>query len=108
MSTNCIVCVKNKRTGGDLLCDECRAIRNQKPMRERLQSMQKGQWLMCNLMTRTESLMTGIVSCGIRQDGIVKVQYSDGSENEKPASERMLDAPADNFTALAVASHFTP
>lgn len=27
MSTNCIVCVKNKRTGGDLLCDECRAVK---------------------------------------------------------------------------------
>ncbi len=25
MSTNCIRCVKNKRTGTDLLCDECRA-----------------------------------------------------------------------------------
>lgn len=25
MSTNCIRCVKNKRTGPDLLCDECRA-----------------------------------------------------------------------------------
>lgn len=25
MSTNCIRCVKNKRTGMDLLCDECRA-----------------------------------------------------------------------------------
>lgn len=25
MSTNCIQCVKNKRTGFDLLCDECRA-----------------------------------------------------------------------------------
>lgn len=24
MSTNCIKCVKNKRTGHDLLCDECR------------------------------------------------------------------------------------
>lgn len=26
MSTNCIVCVKSKRTGSDLLCDECRAV----------------------------------------------------------------------------------
>jgi len=25
MSTNCIRCVKNERTGMDLLCDECRA-----------------------------------------------------------------------------------
>lgn len=25
MSVNCIRCVKNKRTGGDLLCDDCRA-----------------------------------------------------------------------------------
>lgn len=25
MSTNCIRCVKNKRTDIDLLCDECRA-----------------------------------------------------------------------------------
>lgn len=25
MSVNCIQCVKNKRTGPDLLCDECRA-----------------------------------------------------------------------------------
>lgn len=24
MSTNCIKCVKNRRTGPDLLCDECR------------------------------------------------------------------------------------
>ena len=24
MSTNCIDCIKNKRTGSDLLCDECR------------------------------------------------------------------------------------
>jgi hypothetical protein len=26
MSTNCIRCVVNKRTGGDLLCDECRTL----------------------------------------------------------------------------------
>lgn len=25
MSENCTICVKNKRTGPDLLCDECRA-----------------------------------------------------------------------------------
>ena len=25
MSTNCIDCIKNERTGSDLLCDECRA-----------------------------------------------------------------------------------
>lgn len=25
MSENCIHCIVNKRTGGDLLCDECRA-----------------------------------------------------------------------------------
>lgn len=25
MSTNCIVCVVNKRTGGDLMCDSCRS-----------------------------------------------------------------------------------
>ena len=24
MSTNCVRCIKNKRTGSDLLCDECR------------------------------------------------------------------------------------
>ena len=24
MSTNCISCIKNERTGSDLLCDECR------------------------------------------------------------------------------------
>jgi len=26
MSTNCISCIKNKRTGHDLLCDDCRKI----------------------------------------------------------------------------------
>ena len=24
MSTNCVSCIKNKRTGTDLLCDDCR------------------------------------------------------------------------------------
>lgn len=28
MSTNCINCVVNKRTGFDLLCDDCRALRS--------------------------------------------------------------------------------
>lgn len=32
MSTNCINCVVNDRTGNDLLCDQCRAV-------ERLQAM---------------------------------------------------------------------
>ncbi len=26
MSTNCVSCVKNKRTGLDLLCDACREV----------------------------------------------------------------------------------
>ncbi|MCA1659940.1 MAG: hypothetical protein LC642_05300 [Verrucomicrobiaceae bacterium] len=26
MSTNCVVCVVNPRTGFDLLCDQCRAL----------------------------------------------------------------------------------
>lgn len=26
MSTNCVRCIKNKRTGFDLLCDSCRKI----------------------------------------------------------------------------------
>lgn len=26
MSTNCIVCIKNERTGSDLLCDDCRML----------------------------------------------------------------------------------
>ena len=25
MSTNCVSCIKNERTGTDLLCDDCRA-----------------------------------------------------------------------------------
>ena len=29
MSVNCIRCVKNKRTGLDLLCDDCRKIEYQ-------------------------------------------------------------------------------
>ncbi len=28
MSTNCIDCIKNKRTGLDLLCDDCRIKAN--------------------------------------------------------------------------------
>jgi len=35
MSTNCIHCIKNERTGPDLLCDECRKAENKKkPWRE--------------------------------------------------------------------------
>ncbi len=33
MSTNCISCVVNKRTGGDLLCDSCRAVEGERKAR---------------------------------------------------------------------------
>lgn len=29
MSTNCVRCVKNKRSGFDLLCDDCRKVEYQ-------------------------------------------------------------------------------
>ena len=29
MSTNCVRCVKNRRTGSDLLCDDCRKLEYQ-------------------------------------------------------------------------------
>ena len=33
MSTNCVQCVVNKRTGPDLLCDDCRALNHRKCIR---------------------------------------------------------------------------
>ncbi len=77
-------------------------------LRERLSEVPAGQWLMCNLARRIHCLMTGIASAGIRSDGLVKAQYTDGEEKEKPASDSMLDADCDQFNLLSIASHFSP
>lgn len=34
MSKNCIICIKNKRTGTDLMCDKCRKIEYEKQFRK--------------------------------------------------------------------------
>jgi len=46
MSTNCISCVVNERTGNDLLCDRCRAA-------ERLESLTAG-WQVVGKRTRDD------------------------------------------------------
>jgi hypothetical protein len=77
-------------------------------LRETLATAQPHQWLMIIDAPKAHYLMTGMERAGIRADGLVKARYEDGTEKESPAPATMLDALAEEFTLLAVASHFSP
>lgn len=63
MSTNCISCVVNDRTGTDLLCDQCRAVKLLSDMTDwpNLPSLdQKHKEALHTLLTEREILLQGI------------------------------------------------
>lgn len=76
-------------------------------LREALKAVPADQWLMIGNTTPAQHLMTGIERSSVRSDGLLQVQYSDGTEKSKPCPERLLDGPADALTLFAVASEFT-
>lgn len=75
-------------------------------LRETLSAAKPGQWLMIVDAPRGHYMMSGIERAGVRQDGLVKARYQDGTEKESPASDAMLDAPSESLTLLSIASHF--
>jgi hypothetical protein len=77
-------------------------------LRETLAAAKPHQWLMTIDAPKAHYLMTGMERAGIRADGLVKARYTDGTQKKAPATPAMLDAPAEEFTLLAVASHFSP
>lgn len=88
--------------GEDWRCPSCVGS-----LREKLNPVPAGQWLMIGNTTPAQHLMTGIERAGIRSDGLLQVLYVDGTEKSKACPERLLDGPADALTLFAVASEFS-
>lgn len=101
MSTNCIVCVKNKRTGGDLLCDECRI----KEFRELRRCKQRLHWLhdCSNGSTDAEGFEWGIYRVKWENGKAVEVQatFSDfhdlDAEMERESTIQSTADPSDRL-----------
>lgn len=73
-------------------------------LRTKLASIPADHWLMIDGNNAAQHLMSGITRAGIRQDGLLRAVYEDGEEKEIACPARILDAPSEAFTLLAVAS----
>jgi len=57
---------------------------------EQLAAQQSGTWIIAYPKGQTEGLMTGAVKAGIRTDGLVKVIYEDGEQEDRTATPELL------------------
>lgn len=64
-------------------------------------------WLMISDPPVIHSLMSGIQRAGIHASGVLKAQYTDGTEREIQCPEFILDLDSSEFTLLTVASAFS-
>lgn len=71
---------------------------------ERLQTIEEGHWLLI-CAPRVEHMITGTTKVGILRDGLVKVVYEDGKQEERQGTPELLNAmDADNPSVIKLVS----
>jgi len=69
-------------------------------LQEQLAAQQSGTWIIAYPKAVTEGLMTGAVKAGIRTDGLVKVMYEDGEQEDRNATPELLATVLDEINLM--------
>ena len=75
-----------------------------KTLKEVLKEMPDGHWLFINA-PNIKYTMTGTKRAGIKSDGTICIQYTDGELQEKPCNGTILEMDAENIDLLKLVSY---